>query len=193
MTMTRGLIYLLAAIFLSLIISIAVWTIRATESQGPGVYTVKQGESAESIAESLGVTTAQLAEANDASATGFDPQPGEVIKVPAPAADQPSVWVVHAIGVCAEMVGVLLSFWLALVAGLLPKGLRTQVLGISVALGIASYAAAQGVAPGDPLLTPQFVFAAIKDGFAWSAAFPMFAAAFGLARAVGKREEATTE
>ena len=66
------------------------------------------------------------------------------------------------------------------IMGLVPKSIRGQILGISLVLGIASYSAAMATRVVNPPLTPQFVFGAVKDGFVWAAAFPMFARAFGM-------------
>ncbi len=191
--MTRWLVYALAALFLALIISVAWWTLSVTEGAEATMYTVQAADTAHSIADDFGVDAGTLAVANDSTIAGFEPKEGEVIAIPPVSQEQPSVWVVHSIGLTAEVVGVLMSFWLALVAGLLPADLRGQILGIGLVLGLASYAAAQGVAPGDPQLTPQFVFGAVKDGFAWSAAFPLFATAFGLVRSLGRRLDSSTQ
>lgn len=187
--MTRWLVYFLAIVFLALIISVAWWTLNITEGAQATVYTVQPSDTVQSIADGFSLDADTLAAANDSKVADFEPQPGDVIVIPPSSQVQQSVWTVHAIGLTAEVVGVLMSFWLALVAGLLPAELRGQILAISFVLGLASYAAAQGVAPGDPQLTPQFVFGAVKDGFAWSAAFPLFAAAFGLVKSLGRRDD----
>lgn len=184
--MRRGLVYLLGAAFLTLIICVAWWTSGTELPPTVEPYAVRDGDTAESIAEAFEISADRLAATNGASLDSFRPESGQVILVPPPETSSVDVWTVHGIGVAAEVLGVLMSFWLALVAGLLPAGLRREVLGIGLALGIASYAASQGVAPESPQLTPQFVFGAIKDGFAWSAAFPLFASAFGLTRSGGK-------
>jgi len=86
----------------------------------------------------------------------------------------------HAFGLISELVGVFLSMWLTRTAGLLPKRLQRQILGISVAIAIVSYAGGRyAVADALPSLSPQFVFQAIKDGFAWSTSLPLFAKALG--------------
>lgn len=180
--MRHALLYLLAAIFLVLIVSVAWWTREFVSRVEVELYTVPVGQTVESMAGELGVTPEELAVANDKTVATFKPQPGQEIRVPPREPTAVDIWKVHIVGLLAEALGVLMSFWLAIVAGLLPTGLRRQILGIALVLGIASYAAVQGIAPGEPQLTPQFVFMAIKDGFAWSAAFPLFARAFGFTR-----------
>ncbi len=177
--MKQGLLYLLGAILLVLIVSVAWWSREMERDLAPRLYTVGEGETAETIATDLGVGAADLAAANNATVEEFKPRPGHVILVPAPELSALDVWKAHLTGLVAEVLGVLMSFWLALVAGLLPATYRRQILGIALVLGVASYAASHGIATGAPQLTPQFVFGAIKDGFAWSAAFPLFARAFG--------------
>jgi hypothetical protein len=98
-----------------------------------------------------------------------------------PSGAQDSVWLVHVVGLLSETFGVFLSFYLARAAGMVPQRLRGQILTLSLVLGIASYATTNAAAIVTPTLTPPFVFSAIKDGFVWAAAFPMFASAFGMA------------
>jgi LysM repeat protein len=173
-------LYLLAAVFLAAIISLAWWT-RLAET--PRVHEVRTGETLDGIADEYEVSPADLAEANDDTVSTIVIEPGETLVVPTTPPSGLDVWYAHAAGLGAEILGVLLSFWLALIAGMTPSGYRKQILGISVVLGIASYASTWAVTDAVPLLTPRFVFSALKDGFAWSAAFPMFAAAFGFGRA----------
>jgi hypothetical protein len=176
----QALLYLLAAVFLALIVSVAWWTREVRLGPAATVYEVQSGDTPAAIAERFEVSPAALAEANEAPPGAFAPRPGDEILIPAPASAPLAVWGVHGVGLVAEVVGVLMSFWLALVAGLLPARVRGQILGIGLVLGLASYAAGQAVAEADPRLTPQFVFESIKDGFTWAAAFPLFARAFGV-------------
>ena len=121
----------------------------------------------------------RVAEANDLPSTDSQPQPGTALTVPAPETTTWSEWGTHLLGLAGTVLGVFMSLWLALVAGLLPKPIRRQLLGISLVLGISSYAASAAVA-GPVLLTPAYIFGTIKDGFAWAAAFPMLARALGI-------------
>ncbi len=179
--MRKGILYLFAAAALALIISVAWWTreyvARHYESQ---VHTVQAGETAEGIANDYGVTLDELASANDAQPEAMSVTPGEPIVVPIPSPTPVNEWLTHLIGLGGTVLGVLMSLWLALVAGLLPKRIRGQVLGISLVLGVASYASTYAVVQGPVLLTPTFLFIAIRDGFAWAAAFPMLARALGI-------------
>lgn len=178
--MRSALLYLLAAVFLAGIVSLAWWT---HEAEAPRARVVRQGDTVVGLAEQYGVEPAALAEANDATTATLELEPGTTIAVPLAEPTGLGVWYAHGVGLGAEILGVLLSFWLALIAGMAPAGFRRQILGISVVLGIASYASTWAVTDAAPMITPRFVFAALKDGFAWSAAFPMFAAAFGFGRA----------
>jgi hypothetical protein len=180
--MRQGILYIFAALALVLIVSVAWWT-RESIDRNTRVYTVQPGDTEETIAEDHNVSRAQLATANDADVGEMELQPGATIILPVISPTAPEVWITHLVGIGGEMLGVFMSLWLALVAGLLPKHIRRQVLGISVVLGIVSYATTRAVLPDAVLLTPAFLFAAIKDGFAWAAAFPL------LARALGIREE----
>jgi hypothetical protein len=105
-----------------------------------------------------------------------------VIPVSASAASGPrsSAWGVHVVGLLAEISGVFMSFWLAKAADMVPRRLKGQILGLSLVLGVVSYSSANAATVVGPVLTPQHVFASVKDGFVWAAAFPMFARAFGL-------------
>lgn len=183
--MRAALLYLLAAVFLAAIVSLAWWS---RQAELPGTRVVRQGETVAELAEAAGVTPAELAEANGATLDSLELQPGTTIAVPVAAPTGLDAWLVHAAGIGAEALGVLLSFWLAVVAGLIPAGFRKQILGIALVLGLASYASTWATTDEVPRLVPRYVFGALKDGFAWTAAFPLFAAAFGFGR--GQRQGA---
>jgi LysM repeat protein len=178
--MRSVILYGLAGVFLALIVSVAWWTRDFPAPRDTRVYQVQPGDTPQGIADAFNVQPESLAQANSTTLGEFKPQPGIDILIPATEPTLTDVVGVHAAGIAAEAIGVLLSFWLGIVSGLLPRDIRRQVLGISLAIGIVSYAAAHAIGSGLPALTPQFVFASIKDGFAWSAAFPLFARAFGL-------------
>jgi LysM repeat protein len=184
--MRQAALYLAAGLCLILIVSLAWWTRdylpRVSEEavQTTTTYTVQEGDTAAAIAEAFRVAPDALAEANDKDGPTLTVRPGEILVVPEPESGIAQVWSVHLAGLAAEFFGVLLSFWLAAMAAVLPKTIRRQILGISLVLGLVSYASAQAVAVKDPVLTPQFVFASLKDGFLWSAAFPMLARLLGI-------------
>lgn len=185
--MRRAALYLAAALCLVLIVSLAWWTrefiprVPQDAVETTTHYTVQEGDSTALIAEAFQVAPADLAKANAmADPAQLQVTPGQVLLVPQPAPSLTSTWGAHLGGLGAEVLGVLLSFWLAAMAGVLPRHIRKQILGISLALGLVSYAAAQAVAVKEAALTPQFVFAAIKDGFMWAAAFPMLAQVLGI-------------
>ncbi len=185
--MKQAALYAAAALCLILIVSLAWWNrdfmpaVPAEAVETVTRYTVQDGDDLAGIATSFRVAPQALAEANDqADPVKLRVQPGQVLLVPEPEPTLGAVWKVHLGGLGAEILGVLLSFALAAMAGALPRQIRRQILGISLVLGIVSYAAAQAVATKEALLTPQFVFAAIKDGFMWAAAFPMLAQVLGI-------------
>ncbi len=185
--MRKAALYLAAGLCLMLIVSLAWWTrdfmphVPADAVETVTRYTVQTGDTAATIASAFEVAPIQLAEANAmADPAQLEIKPGQVLLVPQAEHSLTSTWGAHLGGLGAEVLGVLLSFWLAAMAGVLPKHIRRQILGISLALGIVSYAAAQAVAVKQATLTPQFVFAAIKDGFMWAAAFPMLAQVLGI-------------
>lgn len=178
-------LYLVAAVMLVVIVSVA-WATRSSMPVLPPnavqtTYIAQPGDTIASVAESLDVAPEALVEANDLPATTTSLQQGQEIEVPADAPTWRQSAGVHGAGILAQILGVFMSFWLSILTGILPKTpIRRQVLGMSLVLGLASYAAAQSVATETAHLTPQFLFSAIKDGFLWSAAFPMFARALGI-------------
>lgn len=181
-------LYLLALLFLLLIAFIGWTGWRGVPVSGghilreSAVQTVTVGEGGATlpgVAEKLGVSAEALAKANDLATTANLPAGTELTVPPAPHGWQ-TLLGTHSAGLGAEFLGVFMSFWLALAVGIIPKGYRVQIFSISFVLAFASYAAAQAGAIGDPELTPQFLFGAVKDGFAWSTAFPMFAWALGI-------------
>jgi len=139
----------------------------------------KGGDTLPGIAAELGVTVDDLKLANATLSPTAILTEGTEVTVPPEAMTWQKLLGTHSAGLGAEFLGVFLSFWLALVVGILPKGYRAQMFGISFVLALASYAAMQAGVVGNPEMTPQFLFGAIKDGFAWSSAFPMFAWALG--------------
>ena len=177
--MRQGLLYVFAAAALVLIVSVAWWT-RERLQQDVVSYVVRPGDTARTIAEDHGVTVVQLAEANQSDEPEPTLTPGDTVLIPSPSPTPATVWFTHLIGIAGEMLGVFMSLWLALVAGLLPRTIRRQVVGISVVIGLTSYASTYAVVGTDVLLTPAYLFGTIKDGFAWAAAFPMLARAIGI-------------
>jgi hypothetical protein len=183
--MRSATLYITAALCLVLIVSLAWWTrdfVPAPPDPEGLVtrYTLQEGDTPESVAEAFRLPFEDLAAANGASGIAQMPSsPGSVLTIPSERS-LASTWGVHGAGLVAEMLGVLLSFWLAAMIGLLPKPVRGQIFGISLVLALVSYAAAQSVAATNPSLTPQFLFGALKDGFMWSAAFPMLARLLGI-------------
>lgn len=137
------------------------------------------GDTVPGVAAKLGVTAEELAKANDLAATA-SLDAGDELTVPQADTDGLALLSTHAAGLGATFVGVFMSFWLALAVGIVAKGYRPQIFSMSLVLALASYAASQAGAAGPPVLTPPFLFEAIKDGFAWSSAFPMFAWALGI-------------
>lgn len=138
------------------------------------------GDTLPGVADSLGVPIDDLQRANATLSPSVVLAEGIEVTVPPEATTWQALVGIHAAGLGAEFLGVFLSFWLALAVGIVPKGYRVQIFGISFVLALASYAAVQAGAVGNPSMTPQFLFGAIKDGFAWSTAFPMFAWALGI-------------
>ena len=180
-------LYLAAAACLILIVSMAWWTREFIPTPDPDTvkttmsYTVQTGDSVESIAEDFHVDAEVLAEANIGRLSpGSEVEPGQTVVIPEPDSGLIDIWGVHGLGLLAELIGVLLSFWLSAMIGILPKRVRGQIFGIAAVLAIVSYAASQSISSANPLLTPQFIFGALKDGFMWSAAFPMLARLIGI-------------
>lgn len=179
--MRQGILYVFAAGALALMVSMTWWTQRyVAEHYEAQVYTVQPGDSIVSIANETGTTPENLAEANGGNVEDLKVTPGEQIIVPPPESTSPAEWGTHALGIAGTILGVFMSLWLALVAGLLPRRIRRQVLGISLVLGLTSYATTYAAVGGSVQLTPTYLFIAIRDGFAWAAAFPMLARALGI-------------
>ncbi len=183
--MKSAMLYILGGLMLALVVSVAWWTRMVVE---PTPHVMTQGETVVELVRDFGVSAEAIADANNVSISELQAfGTGDLVAIPRPAPSGIGVWKVHGFGLAAEILGVALSFWLALVAGLLPKGYRQQMLGISAALGLASYAGSHAVAGQAPVLTPEFLFSSIKDGFAWAAAFPLFASVFGVNKLSGDR------
>ncbi|MFQ5460241.1 MAG: LysM peptidoglycan-binding domain-containing protein [Anaerolineae bacterium] len=178
--MKSALLNGLAAVFLAAIAAVAWSTHGLPPAPVDHPYTVASGDTAPSIAGDADLSLTELAEANASTAASFRPVPGQVIIIPAPKPTLSDEIAIHGAGLAAEIVGVIMSLWLAFFTGLLAKGHRRQIVAISLVLGVASYAADQAGGTRVPAVTPSFLFAALRDGFAWSAAFPMFARALGL-------------
>jgi hypothetical protein len=176
------MLYVFAALALVLIVSVAWWTKSSLEKDAK-TYTVQAGDTELTIAEDHGVSVTELAAANEADVGKVPVETGKLLLIPSPSPTPITVWFTHLVGIMGVVLGVFMSLWLALAAGLLPKPIRKQVLGISMVVGLVSYASTFAVVSEDVVLTPTFLFIAIKDGFAWAAAFPM------LARALGIRDE----
>jgi len=182
--MRSALLYIVAAACLALIISVAWWT-REFVSPTPDpasvsvVYTAQEGDTVDSVAGSFRIPPSDLAAANDLTTTAAPLTPGEELTVPLAESSYFAVWGAHAAGIVAVIVGVLLSFWLGRLTGITPKIASRQILGISLVIGIVSYAADHAVGPNPPL-TPQFIFTSLQVGFMWAAAFPMAARALGM-------------
>lgn len=184
--MRSAMLYVLGAACLVGIVSIAWWSREfmpppVTTAATQGVYTVQPGDDLQSVAAAFDVPPESLVQANPSIQSTTDSlTPGEEITIPPADPSLTEIWGIHLVGIGAEILGVFLSFWLAIATGILPKTrVRRQVLGISLVLGFVSYAATMAILP-NPTLSPQFVFMAVKDGFVWAAAFPMFARALGI-------------
>lgn len=180
--MRQGLLYVFAALALVLIVSVAWWT-KSSLEQDARTYTVQAGDTELDIALDHSVSVTDLAVANNAEVGKIPVETGKVLAIPSPSPTPVTVWFTHLVGILGVMLGVFMSLWLALAAGLLPKPIRKQVLGISMVVGLVSYASTYAVVSQDVVLTPTFLFIAIKDGFAWAAAFPMLARALGIREA----------
>jgi len=190
--MRSAILYVVAAACIALIVSVAWWT---REVIGPPpnpsavdiTYTAQSGDTVGKVAQAFQVSPEALVEANPSLARLAPPaesvtaplKPGQAVAVPTAPPSLWSTWGGHLGGIGAEIVGVLASFWLTLLTRILPRKVRRQVLGISIVIGLVSYASTHAVGP-DPYLTPQFVFASLKDGFMWAAAFPMVARGLGI-------------
>jgi LysM repeat protein len=183
--MSKTMLYLFAALAIVLMVSVAWWTREYMTKHLPQVYVVQAGDTPQTIAEAKKVTAEDLASANDAQPDAWIIVPGKPITIPPPKTTAVDEWWTHLVGLGGTILGVFMSLWLALIAGLLPKPIRRQVLGISLVLGLTSYATTHAVAGPVVLLSPAFLFASIKDGFAWAAAFPMLARALGIRDAPG--------
>ncbi len=162
-----------------LIIAATSWSTWMTVPPPAGWYHVVQaGETLASIALKYGVTVEALAQANDITPTE-DVYPGQSLLIPERRISRLEEWGVHLLGLGGEAVGVFISLWLTRAAGLLPNHVRRQIVGISLAIALVSYATSQAAQRGAAILSPQFLFQTIKDGFAWSTSLPLFAKAFG--------------
>jgi len=143
-----------------------------------GYHVVRRGEDLYSIALRYGVDVKTLAQANNITSPE-DIYPGQRLFIPERRISRLEEWGVHILGLAGEAVGVFISLWLTRAAGLLPRRARKQIVGISLAIAVVSYATSQAAQKGTVTVSPQFLFQTIKDGFAWSTSLPLFAKAFG--------------
>lgn len=151
-----------------------------SESEPPTSYTVQAGDTWENLALRYSLSTRSLLRANRRSAGSPPLREGETVVVP-PAPPMPvELWQAQGLGIMGEAIGVSIGFWLARKAGLMPKRLRRGVLGLSLTIAAVSYSARLVVA-SEVLshVSPQAVFAAVKDGFVWSTSMALAAKAFG--------------
>ena len=144
-------------------------------------YVAQEGDTWENIALRFSVSVKELVRVNQPSGATSPIREGQSLVIPPPSPPSSEVWQAHGFGILAEALGVIISLWLAKAAGLLPRRLRKSIAGLSLAIALISYASTQAAAP-EPLsyVSPQFIFASIKDGFTWSASMPMIARAFGV-------------
>jgi LysM repeat protein len=181
----RGDIYLLAALlllFLVIDIGQATWLLTPPLTRK---YVVQPGETLADVAGRYHVAGAAILQASGLH-SGIAVEPGLVLSIPLPALASLRQWNVQWVGLLGTLVGAALSFWLALVTGLLPRSARFRIFAISLALALIGYAALQVSSSEVPaIITPLFVFDAIKDGFAWSISVPLLAKALGFAPATG--------
>ena len=170
--------------FLALVIIAAVSVttyLTWPESEPSRSYLAQAGDTWENVALRYGISVKDLLRANRLTQATRPIREGENLVVPPTGPTPAEVWQAHGFGMLAEAVGVAISLWLTKSAGLLPKRLRKGVLGLSLAIALISYATAQAATP-EPLtyLSPQFIFACVKDGFTWSTSMPIIARAFGV-------------
>lgn len=187
--MSRKIRKLLTAyVFFALVIvgAVSVATYLSWPESDPSRnYVAQAGDTWENVALRYSVSVRTLLRANRLAQASRPIRQGESLVIPPPGPTPGEVWQAHGFGILAEAVGVAISLWLTKAAGLLPKRLRKGVVSLSLAIALVSYATAQAVAT-EPLtyVSPQFVFASIKDGFTWSTSMPLIARAFG---ATGKK------
>ena len=145
-------------------------------------YTAQPGDTWENLALRYSVSVRALLRANRLATLSRPLREGESVVIPPPHPAAAELWRANGIGILAEVVGAAIGLWLASSVGLLPKRARRGVVSLSLILAVASYGAGRLVAT-EPLtlLSPEFIFSTVKDGFTWSASLALIARAAGVA------------
>lgn len=179
--MRRGAgIYILIGVLLVFLVvdtGLATWLLTPPRTRQ---YVVQPGENLGDIASHYRVHEQTLRQEN-----GLRPgdlvQPGQLLLVPVPALSVFLHWQLQLAGLASTLVGVLLGVWLCWVSGLLTRGFAPRVLAVTAAVALISYATMQASSASlSPTITPVFVLACVRDGFAWTAMVMLFARALGL-------------
>jgi LysM repeat protein len=183
MAKKRGDIYLLAALlllFLVIDIGQATWLLTPPLTRK---YVVQPGQTLADVANRHHVSEGAILQANGLR-PGAPVEAGQILAIPLPALAPLRERSVQWVGLAGTVLGVLISFWLTSVTALLPKDSRPRIFCISLGLALISYVTVQVSSSEVPaIITPLFVFNAIKDGFAWSTSVPLLAKALGFGTA----------
>jgi LysM repeat protein len=171
-----------ALLALAVIAAVSVATYFAWAEPEPSrYYTAQPGDTWENLALRYSVSVRGLLRANGLAALSRPLREGESVVIPPPRPAPAEVWQANGLGILAELAGAAVGLWLAARVGLLPKRVRRGMVTLSLALAAVSYGAGRVVAI-EPLalLSSEFIFAAVKDGFTWSASLALIARAAGV-------------
>lgn len=180
MTKMRGNVYLVAGLALLILV---LYIAQATWLATPPVtrkYIVQPGETLGGISERYGVHPQGILQASGLR-PGVPVEVGQILTIPLLALAPLRQWNVQWAGVLGTLLGVLAGLGLAHFSGLLRRGTRGLIIVVAVILAFVNYASTQVTsAQLQAAATPEFVFNAATDGFAWSTLLPLLFAAIGL-------------
>ena len=186
MMMNKGSgIYLLIALlllFLIIDIGLATWVLAPPLTRQ---YIVQPDETVADIANKYHLHEQVIVQSNDLR-PGNLVQPGQVLSIRVTPLTPFLDWQLQLVGLAGTLVGVLISFWVCHLSGLLPRGLGGRVISLSLAVAVVNYVIIQASSSAMPAaITPLFVLNSVKDGFAWSTGLLLLAKALGIGSAQG--------
>jgi len=177
-----GIYFLIGLLLIFLIIDAGLATRLLTPSLTRS-YVVQPGETLADIADKFKVHEQVIVQKNRLR-PGSPVQSGQVLWIPMSPLGPLLQWELQLVGIAGTLVGVLVSFWLSNLSGLLPKDANVAIMGSSLAVAIIHYAVIQVSGSEMPaVITPLFALNSVKDGFAWSTVLLLLSRALGFGRA----------
>ena len=162
--------------FLAVDVALATWLLTPPLSRQ---YLVQPGETLADVARLTRTHEQIILEANSLR-PGTVLQPGQMLSIPTPPLGPLLNLPVQFAGLAGTLLGVLMSFWLCRLAGLMPADYAGRILGVTLFVSAVSYLAGQAAARQMITnVTPMFVLDSARAAFAWSVSVPLMASALG--------------